>query len=692
MRRWIIGLLMVIVMSGCLAQTNVWGDVSGVWDISGSPYIVHDTIRVATGDTLVITPGVDVIFLGHYRLFVDSAAVLKALGTVTDSIRFLPSDTGEWSPGWHGIRFYYASDACSLSYCEMAYGHAHGLTWEDSCGGAVWVYASTVTLNNCLLRDCGANGSGGGIYLQEASGVISQCDITLCESDGYGGGIYTFHFSGIIEECNLEHCRSLGRGGGLFSSRGGEFTGCIIRNNEASIGGGISISGGSDGSGTFDSNIIDSNVATEDGGGVCLWGEVVFTNNTVSNNVTEGDGGGIWMATCAEVFSFNFIRNNCADNGGGIYREDHFSGGSIVSNTISNNIASGFGGGIDARGNIHILNNYIGNNVASNGGGISAFWDLNYRTIGDNIISDNEATEYGGGMYISNNADVLRNRINNNSASNGAGIYCGGCARISNNVVVENNGGGLYFTGEDPVVVNNTIVANNGDGLYIEGIRKGMINTILYDNSGFEINATSDCSLAIVYSLFDSMDINIGGSSVVMIGPGNISADPLFEDTLFHLAEGSPCINSGAEMFYFPTISDEIWADTFDFEGGHRPVRAWDIGADEYDTSTGITEIPQRPITFSLSAHPNPFNSAVNISAPAGAEVEVFDLNGRKISTLRPSGTSLEKGGQNDSPLHKGGQGGSYVWQPDESVGSGVYLVRATMGEETATKRVVYLK
>jgi len=38
----------------------------------------------------------------------------------------------------------------------------------------------------------------------------------------------------------------------------------------------------------------------------------------------------------------------------------------------------------------------------------------------------------------------------------------------------------------------------------------------------------------------------------------------------------------------------------------------------------------------------------------------------------------------------------AYRWQPDESIGSGVYLVRATIPQQTAsavcTKRVVYLK
>ena len=32
------------------------------------------------------------------------------------------------------------------------------------------------------------------------------------------------------------------------------------------------------------------------------------------------------------------------------------------------------------------------------------------------------------------------------------------------------------------------------------------------------------------------------------------------------------------------------------------------------------------------------------------------------------------------------------VWQPDESIGSGVYLVRAPVGDKSITKRIVYLK
>jgi len=38
------------------------------------------------------------------------------------------------------------------------------------------------------------------------------------------------------------------------------------------------------------------------------------------------------------------------------------------------------------------------------------------------------------------------------------------------------------------------------------------------------------------------------------------------------------------------------------------------------------------------------------------------------------------------------GQKGVYIWQPDETISSGVYLVRATTVDGQITKRIVYLK
>lgn len=110
-------------------------------------------------------------------------------------------------------------------------------------------------------------------------------------------------------------------------------------------------------------------------------------------------------------------------------------------------------------------------------------------------------------------------------------------------------------------------------------------------------------------------------------------------------------------------------------------------------------ELQVSPLHVSLSASPNPFNSAVRISLDGGSEsaktlstIEIFDVNGRIVAEITPP-TPLDRGEQGKSPLLKGDLGGLFVWRPAPSITSGVYLVRATSGDgESVTKRIVYLK
>ncbi len=100
----------------------------------------------------------------------------------------------------------------------------------------------------------------------------------------------------------------------------------------------------------------------------------------------------------------------------------------------------------------------------------------------------------------------------------------------------------------------------------------------------------------------------------------------------------------------------------------------------------------QLPAELSISVSPNPFNSAVTLElegvgatvrSPEQIAVEIFDINGRLVGNLSPS--SAETAGFSEDPT-------PVVWQPDESITSGVYLIRARVGNAEATKKVVYLK
>jgi len=127
-----------------------------------------------------------------------------------------------------------------------------------------------------------------------------------------------------------------------------------------------------------------------------------------------------------------------------------------------------------------------------------------------------------------------------------------------------------------------------------------------------------------------------------------------------------------------------------------------DVWIVKLSSDTWIEETFARPDIFALSAHPNPFNSAVRIAIDAPVEaihelplrIEVFDIAGHRITKLPDGGTvgyefplPLPNGRGDLPPTTR-----EYIWQPDETIGSGVYLVRVRFDDKETVARVVYLK
>jgi len=134
-------------------------------------------------------------------------------------------------------------------------------------------------------------------------------------------------------------------------------------------------------------------------------------------------------------------------------------------------------------------------------------------------------------------------------------------------------------------------------------------------------------------------------------------------------------------------------------------------------TVLDVEDYRDLPEDFALAAYPNPFNGAVTIAVEGAGisntppRVEIYDVNGRRVATVTepvevPVGAGLvpargadsdvnEREGTSPSPTQD-----LAIWRPAPSLGSGVYLVRATAGgrgdldptRRMATKRVVYLK
>ncbi|RKZ25551.1 hypothetical protein DRQ29_06145, partial [bacterium] len=132
------------------------------------------------------------------------------------------------------------------------------------------------------------------------------------------------------------------------------------------------------------------------------------------------------------------------------------------------------------------------------------------------------------------------------------------------------------------------------------------------------------------------------------------------------------------------------------------------IRLDSLGNSVPFSEISEKiiPKNINLFVYPNPFNSSCKIIVPANSEIEIYDLRGNIVCKIPSIPRSLSPQGERDdatvgagsegespSPSGEGYRMRGFTWTPDETISSGIYLVRATMSDGNyATKRIVYLK
>mgnify|MGYP000695744092 CR=1 FL=1 len=327
----------IVAVSGALADTTfVCGDVSGVWDSSGSPFCVVCDVRVPPGSTLVIGPGVDVIFMSEFGFTVDTNAVLKAIGNASDSIIFTSRDT---TLRHDGIMLYSSADGCTLSYCRV----------ENGGSGIRCSYSSPAIINNTISGNSGDEHYGGGIYCHNSNPTITGNIISGNSGTYNGGGIYCGGSNPTIRNNTISGNSVFGHGGGIYCEYSSNpiITNNTISGNSASLGGGIH----------------------------CHNSNPTITNNTISGNSADDNGGGIYCDYSSNIYMSNdiILGNTAGFSGGGIW----FDGDSvltIVNSTITENAATdSVGGGICLEDNssLTLINTIVWNNTAPTGEDIS---------------------------------------------------------------------------------------------------------------------------------------------------------------------------------------------------------------------------------------------------------------------------------------------------------------------------------
>jgi hypothetical protein len=163
MRTTILTLAFVLTATtvDALADTNVSGDVSGTWALTGSPYVFVGDVMVPTGQSLTVEPGVVVRQPDRYKLVVRGRLVAR--GTPQAPITF-GGRAGASRGG--GIRFIDANAENSvIAHCIVEENFADDPvvgTTEDDAGGGIFIKNSNVTVEHSDLKFNSA-GFGGAI-------------------------------------------------------------------------------------------------------------------------------------------------------------------------------------------------------------------------------------------------------------------------------------------------------------------------------------------------------------------------------------------------------------------------------------------------------------------------------------------------------------------------------------------------
>lgn len=362
-------------------------------------------------------------------------------------------------------------------------------------------------------------------------------------------------------------------------------------------------------------------------------------------------------ATGSELFS-----------GGGILVSDSYA-------TIRNCLISGnqalIGGGLAAEGSditMHMCT-IMDNTAEATGGGINLF--ACSLTGAGLVLTGNSCSDDGGGLNSYQSGILLTNCM---IAFNWAGDDGGGLAilqgvshlrflTVHGNGCYDDGGGMLLHTFDDLSLVSCIVTGNDGKG-------------------GVNVKAAAAPEVSYTCCWGNEMSNWMGMDDPEGID-GNISADPLYTDSLLRLSQtgagqatDSPAVDAGhlqafgSEVEGLSTRTDSLPDEGTSDMGYHHGYVL-----EEEDPQ------PEPPSAFGFSIAPVPVMSSAVITMwsedPVEVAIELFDLAGRLVSSM---GTYSLEGSLDVN------------WEVPGDMPAGVFLIRVSSEDHAASMTVARLR
>lgn len=337
---------------------------------------------------------------------------------------------------------------------------------------------------------------------------------------------------------------------------------------------------------TIENGVADGTGESCYGGGVVAYSSGALLDSCIVRNNTATIGGGLAsLSTHLNVRGCRFENNTAVDSGGGIWhlgsyltirnsifrqnRTQQFKGGAIsgivgtgddyvvVSGcTFDTNSSNGEGGALYLVGDSLVIREcrFTGNSSAGLGGAVVFYGETS--SFDNNHFSRNAASAYGGALYLRNArcrisaSDIDSNRTDLGS---GGGLYIECDSLFMSDVNFKGNysgylGGGLCFLGKRLGIDNAEFITNSADN-------GGAAH--LFHDVGFgcdHVNCDFTSKMIIVDSRFEGNSaVNTGsqGGAINWLGKGDIKNSVFLRNTAI---SG----NGGAINGWFNTIGDSI--------------------------------------------------------------------------------------------------------------------------------------
>lgn len=338
---FLLSLLLINWISLRADSLEVNGVVSGSWDVD--TVNVMGNLLVQTNENLMIHPGTQVLFHGHYSLEVRGQ--INIAGTPDQPVHFMATDTTGFylenaeRGGWAGLRMISVNpnaDSSIIAYCHFQYGKALGCDSLARSGGAIAIHRfNKIHIHHCTFTTNRAHFNGGALYLSHTEALIEHNTFsgnlagTMEAPYGYGGGICADMSHAIIRNNHLNGNSATGLGGGIamrFSD--GPVQNNIVEDNFAMLGGGISVLHIRQTQYALSNNLITNNSCLYYGAGVSNNdASPTWINNTIVNNPSLMQGGGFYCkdAVCPNVYNTILWGNTAPAGGPQVYLWDVFS-------------------------------------------------------------------------------------------------------------------------------------------------------------------------------------------------------------------------------------------------------------------------------------------------------------------------------------------------------------------------------